>query len=136
MAGYPPSLSLNLSCNWRHVILTLYGRAVMPDTVENQIRKALWECAYGHMSLDAFRACFVPLSWNIEESGEPLAIALAHDLDGILAEASSGGWTEDELLEELRSPFVANALAESVVGDPSPFPIPQSSTTNFNDVAA
>jgi hypothetical protein len=73
----------------------------MTDTIENQIRKARWECAKGRMSLDAFRAWFVPLSWNIEESAEPQAIELAHHIDGILAEASSGGWTEDELLEEL-----------------------------------
>ncbi len=55
------------------------------------------------MSLDAFRAWFVPLSANMEQSGEPQAIELAHRLDGILAEASSGGWTENELLEELKA---------------------------------
>lgn len=72
----------------------------MTDTIENQIRKALWECPKGRMSLDAFRAWFVPLSSNIEQSGEPRAIELAHHVDGVLAEASSGGWTENELLNQ------------------------------------
>jgi len=107
----------------------------MTDTIENQIRKALWECAKGRMSLDAFRAWFVPLSWNIEESAEPQAIELAHHIDGILAEASSGAWTENELLEELISPFVAIPFAQSVVGDPSPFPISQSSAANVYEAA-
>jgi hypothetical protein len=75
----------------------------MTDTIENQIRKALWECANGRTSLDVFRAWFVPLSGNIEQSGEPQAVELAHHLDGILAEASSGSWTENELLEELKA---------------------------------
>jgi hypothetical protein len=100
----------------------------MDDHLENQIRKSLWECANGSMSLDDFRSWFVPLSWNIEESREPQAIELAHRIDGILAEASSAGWTEDELLEELTSPFSANP--HHVVGDPSPFQIPQSSAVN------
>jgi hypothetical protein len=73
----------------------------MADTIEIQIRKALFECAKGRISVDAFRAWFVPVSGNIEESGEPQAVELAHHLDGILAEASSGGWPENELLEEL-----------------------------------
>jgi hypothetical protein len=71
------------------------------------------------MSLDAFRAWFVPLSWNIEESGEPQAIQLAHHVFGILAEASSAGWTDEELHEELASPSVAIPFAESISGDPS-----------------
>src|ERR1700733_1170233 len=75
----------------------------MTETIENQIRTALWECANGRRSLDAFRAWFVPVSSNIEQSGEPPAIGLAHHIDGVLAEASSGGWTEDELLEELKA---------------------------------
>jgi hypothetical protein len=75
----------------------------MTDTIENQIRRALWECAKERMSLGEFRAWFVPLSANIEQSGEPHAMELAHHIDGMLAEASSGGWTEIELLEELKA---------------------------------
>jgi len=85
----------------------------MAETIENQIRKALSECAEGRMSLDDFRARFVPLSANIESSQEPEAAELAHRIDGILAEASSGGWTEEELLEELTGPFVAHSFAGS-----------------------
>ena len=88
----------------------LSGFDIMAEHLENQIRKALGECANGRMSLDEFRARFVPLSSNIEESGEPQAIELAHHIDGILAEASSAGWSEDELHEELASRFVARLV--------------------------
>jgi len=107
----------------------------MSESVETQIRRALWECAKRRKSLDEFRAWFVPLSWNIEESKDAQAIKLAHHIDGILAEASSGGWTEDQLQEQLTSPFVATSFAESVVGDPSPFPIPQSSVASAYEAA-
>jgi hypothetical protein len=85
----------------------------MTDTIENQIRKALSECADGRMSLDDFRAWFVPLSANIESSQEPEAAELAHRIDGILAEASSGGWIEDELFEELTALSAAVQFAAS-----------------------
>jgi len=77
------------------------------------------------MSLDEFRAWFVPISWNIEESNEPQAIELAHRLDSVLAEASSGAWTEEQLHEELAGPFVADSFAQDVVGDSSRFSVPQ-----------
>jgi hypothetical protein len=103
----------------------------MDNTVESQIRQALWKYAERRESLDEFRAWFVPLSWNIEESGELAAIELAHHIDGILAEASSGGWTDEELHEELSRPFVVSPYAENVFGDDSPFPVSRSSAPNF-----
>jgi hypothetical protein len=97
----------------------------MYESIETQIRKSLWELAMSQMSLDGFRDWFVPISWNIEKTREPEAIELAHYIDGVLAEASSGAWTEDELREELARPFEAELSALDVVGDPSPFPISQ-----------
>jgi hypothetical protein len=83
--------------------------------LENQIRKALWEYASSRVSLDEFRSRFVPISWDIEKSQDPAAIKLAHHIDGILAEASTAGWTEEQLHEELRGsvaamPFAIQAL--------------------------
>jgi len=95
--------------------------------LESQIRKALWEYASNCVSLYEFRSRFVPLSWDIEASHDPAAIKLAHHIDGILAEASTAGWTEEQLHEELRGSVAAMPFAEDVVGDPSPFSIPQCS---------
>jgi hypothetical protein len=55
-----------------------------------QILVELRKCVDQRLSMDEFRAWFVPLSLEIERSGEPRAIELAHYIDGILAEASSG----------------------------------------------
>lgn len=93
---------------------------------ESKIRDALLRYVKRDAFLGEFRSWFVPLSLNIEASGESPAIELAHQIDGILAEASSGGWTEEELHEELSRPFVVSSYGQNVFGDPSPFPISQS----------
>ena len=54
-------------------------------------------------SLDSFREWFVPISIRVEQSGNRRAIELAYEIDGILAEASSAGWSEAELREELEN---------------------------------
>ena len=130
LAGHPPSLELNLFLSSCCVTLTVDMCGVMSETIENQIRQKLWSYANEKVSLDEFRAWFVPLSWNIEDSREPQAIQLAHQIDGILAEASSADWTEADIYEELSRPFLVSAFAQNVFGDPSPFPIPQSSAIN------
>ena len=61
----------------------------------------LRKCADQSLSLDAFREWFVPLSMDIEQSGQPEAIELAHHVDGILAEASSAQWTDEDLRQEM-----------------------------------
>jgi hypothetical protein len=66
-----------------------------------QILGELRKCVDRRLSMDEFRAWFVPLSLEIERSGQPPAIELAHRLDGILAEASSANWSEDDLRQEL-----------------------------------
>jgi hypothetical protein len=66
-----------------------------------QILKELRNCADQSLSLDAFREWFVPLSMDIEQSGQPEAIELAHHVDGILAEASSAQWTDEDLRQEM-----------------------------------
>ena len=78
----------------------------------------------------------MPLSWNIERNGEPQAIELAHHIDGILAEASSAGWSEDELLQELAEVLpVTNSFGENRYGDPGPV-AESNAASDFTHVAA
>lgn len=94
--------------------------------LENQIRRELWRYANRRISFDDFLEWFVPISCGIEESGEADAVELAHQIDGILAEASSAGWSDEDIHEELARPFVPGRGAENIVGDPSAVPIPVS----------
>jgi hypothetical protein len=98
--------------------------------IELQIRQELSRYVNRQQSLDQFLQRFVPISIDIDQSGDDDAIQLAHRIDGVLAEASSGKWSEKDIHEELERPFVSSPVAENVVGDASPFPIPQSSATN------
>lgn len=79
--------------------------------LESQVRKTLWEYLSRRTSLDEFRASFVPISLDIEKSGDAQAMQLAHHIDGLLAEASSASWTEEELCEELAGSFAASGKA-------------------------
>ena len=107
------------------------------SALENQIREALAKYANRQMTFDNFLEWFVPISCNIEQSKDSEAIRLAHQVDGILAEASSADWSAEDVYEELSRPFLATRFAENVVGDPSPFPVSQSqsSAVNFCEAA-
>src|SRR5579863_3763031 len=86
----------------------------------NHILSALRDYAERNKSLDEFLSWFVPVSSNVEQSGDPEAIYVANYIDGILAEASSAGWSEEEIHEELSSPFVGPRFAQNHYGDPLP----------------
>jgi len=98
--------------------------------LESQIRQELSRYVSREESLAQFLQWFVPVSIDIDESGDDDAIQLAHRIDGVLAEASSAQWSEKDIHEELERPFVSDLVAEDVVGDPSPFSTSQSSATN------
>ena len=87
--------------------------------LEYQIREMLWQFAKGNKSYDEFLEWFVPISCNIEASGDDQAIRLSYYLEGILSEASSAHWDENEIREELGRWFLAEKLGSDVVGDPS-----------------
>lgn len=72
----------------------------MNEPLESQIANRVSQIG-AKGSLDEFREWFVPISIRIEQSGSPRAIELSYEIDGILAEASSAGWCEDDLREEL-----------------------------------
>lgn len=106
--------------------------------LENRIRELLLDYANRRKSFEDFLQSFVPISCNIEQSGDADAIELAHYVDGVLAEASSAGWSEVDIHAELARPFLASPFAENVFGDSSSFPVPQSSaelTANFSVAA-
>ncbi len=48
------------------------------SSLENQIRHQLERCVSGQGSLDEFRNWFVPISLDIEDSGQPGAIELVY----------------------------------------------------------
>lgn len=75
----------------------------------------------------------MPVSIHVNESQDGEAIELAHRIDGILSEASSAEWSEEDIHEELARPFVSEWVAEDidVYGDPNLFSIPQSSAANI-----
>jgi hypothetical protein len=77
------------------------GILVMALTVKPQIQRAVLAYLGARISLDEFRERFVPLSLNVERSKDLSAIQLAHRLDGVLGEASSAGWGEKDIRQEL-----------------------------------
>jgi hypothetical protein len=77
------------------------GVCLMPSLMEDRIRDHIVRCVAEQDSLDLFRQWFVPVSWDIEKTADVDAIALAYRVDGLLAEASSAAWTDEQLRHEL-----------------------------------
>jgi hypothetical protein len=73
----------------------------MSPSNDREIRR--WLAAYlaGEISLSAFEDWFVPATWDLHRSDDPVPNALAGEIKLRLAEFSSGHWTEDELKERL-----------------------------------
>jgi hypothetical protein len=100
----------------------MVDRRVMSDHLDLEILHELWKCSHGDLSIEDFQAWFAPISLDVEQSGQPEAIELAHRVEGVLAEASSGGWSEDELLQEIVEivRYSARSIGENRYGNPSP----------------
>jgi hypothetical protein len=98
--------------------------------LELEIIQQLDRYAHRQMSFDQFVEWFVPISLSVANSGDNDAIQLANRIDGILGEASSAHWSEEDIHEELARPFVGSSIAEEVFGDPSSLSIPASSVPN------
>jgi hypothetical protein len=94
--------------------------------LHEEILSELRKCVDRSQSLDAFRQWFVPISWDIEQAGEGDAIALAHRLDGILAEASSAEWTDADLLHQMADLVREQAKSYDEVRKRPPLQIVQS----------
>jgi hypothetical protein len=72
------------------------------ENLETTIRRHLVRYLAGQMSIDAFTDWLVGATWNIQNSGDAGASRLAYSVEHVLAEASDGLLTLDELRAELR----------------------------------
>jgi hypothetical protein len=72
----------------------------MDEPLEIEIANRLAGFLAGKRSLQEFRDWFIPLSIDIEDSKNQPAIELAYRIDGILAEASSAGWSDADVRDE------------------------------------
>jgi len=70
---------------------------------EREIRRSLGRYLAGELSLSEFQEWFVPRAWDLDPSEDALAYQLVGRIELLLAEASSGHWTEMELRENLES---------------------------------
>jgi hypothetical protein len=70
-------------------------------SLEQELRDRVESFLKGNDSFRAFEDWFVDFSWDIEESHERGAIALAHQVQGLMAEASHAKWSDVGLREEL-----------------------------------
>lgn len=103
----------------------------MPVSLETEIANAVLKCVDGSLPLEEFRRWFVPMSLDIELSGNQEAIDLVYRIDGLLAEASSGKWSEDEIREELeRIQLPFGPTAENCFG------IPMSTAESYANTAS
>lgn len=75
----------------------------MPHTLDQDIRTQLARFLDGEIDLETFEAWLTPATWELEQSSNPAAQALASELLLRLAEFTNGDWTEEELREQWRS---------------------------------
>lgn len=69
--------------------------------IDLEIRAALVRYLNSEISLAEFEDWFVPVAWNIEQTGNREAIELAAEIELRLAEFTNGHWSEDELHNKL-----------------------------------
>lgn len=71
------------------------------SNLELEVRSQLSDYLAGAISLEEFENWFTPWAWNIETS-DPSVARLVHTIALRLAEFTSGDWTREELMEQLR----------------------------------
>jgi hypothetical protein len=84
------------------------------EPLERTICQHLRGYLSGETSLDVFVDWFVGVTWNIEQTASPEVRDFVYAIELVLAEASSGLLTPDQLRTELR------ALSEHAVLEPTP----------------
>lgn len=72
-----------------------------------EIRKQLGRYLTSEISFEDFEDWFVAHSWNYHEAANLILLELVSEIELLLAEFSSGHWTEDDLKERLR-PFITS----------------------------
>lgn len=71
------------------------------DTREKALREHLNGYLSGSQTLNEFQDWFIAATWNIEAAASPAAVELARDIELVLAEATGGYLTRDELRSDL-----------------------------------
>ena len=71
------------------------------ENLDLKIRAWLGRYVRGEITLGQFKDWFVPATWNVHQSGNPLAPDLAYEVDALLAELSDGALTERRLKQRL-----------------------------------
>jgi hypothetical protein len=71
----------------------------------------LAQYAAGSISLAEFRAWFVPVTWDLDDTAEPDGNQMVYDIENLYAEYTDGYWTEAELRERLLQVVQATAGA-------------------------
>ena len=71
------------------------------EPVEQAIREHLNGYLSGSLTLNEFQDWFIAATWNIESTAPTTAVELARDIGLVLAEATSGYLTRDELRSDL-----------------------------------
>jgi hypothetical protein len=70
--------------------------------LDAQIRSQIAGYIEGAISLDTFQKWFIPIAWEIEQSGVSIdEVDLVNNIELMLAEYTSEHLTEDELRDEL-----------------------------------
>ncbi len=69
----------------------------------NEVLEQIAAFVDGKISREQFDLWFYDLSFDVEKTQPKDIVTLVHEVEGLLAEASSGGWSEDSLRAELRA---------------------------------
>lgn len=72
------------------------------DPLETAIRRHLERYLAGNLTLNELQDWLVRATWDMEATASPDAMNLAHDIELVLAELSSGFLTPDELRADLQ----------------------------------
>jgi len=75
----------------------------MVPSLELEIREAVSQYIAGRVSLRQFQEWFASQTWNVDSVAEASDLRqLVNEIDLLLAEFSSGHWTEQELKDKFR----------------------------------
>lgn len=71
------------------------------ENLDLEIRAWLGRYVRGEITLSEFKDWFVPNTWNVHLSGNPLAPKIAYEVDALIAEFSDHAFTERRLKQRL-----------------------------------
>lgn len=72
------------------------------NSLDIEIREWLTRYLVKELTFEQFEDWFVPSIWEVEKSGDQMAINLANEIESTIAEFTNGHLTENELKNKLR----------------------------------